>query len=94
MTVTLDSKNLNVLGDLEDIYNVVDVQWGRWESGAYKRKVKVYGAFQTWRIPCYEKDVAWSSSQVKSFRETAAAGTAVNWYAWSKSFTGASGTVT
>ena len=76
MTVTLDGKTLDVL-HLGESADPVQVQWDAWENSAYKRKVKVYGLVRRWSLNCVEKEVAWASSQAKSFQESAGAGTTV-----------------
>ena len=76
MTVTLDGKTLDVRALGEDL-EVVNSQWDVWENQTYKRKVKVLGIVRHWTLECVENNVAWSSSQVKSFEDTAAVGTTV-----------------
>ena len=76
MTVSLDGKTLDVRGLDEDL-EVVNSQWETWQNQTYKRKVKVLGIVRHWTLECVENNVAWSSSQVKSFEDTAAVGTTV-----------------
>jgi hypothetical protein len=76
MTVTLDSKTLDCKS-LSEGFEIIHIQGDDSENGAYKRKVKVLGVLRTWTLECVESAVAWSSSQAKSFQDTAAAGTTV-----------------
>lgn len=74
MTCTLDGKTLDVKS-LDEDAPVIDAQWDAWLSGWYSRKVKVRGIYRVWTLSCVEKEVAWASSQVKSFEDNAAWGT-------------------
>ena len=76
MTVTLDSKTLNCKHIHED-FIVAHSQTNAWVSGAFKRKVKPYGVYRVWILNVVENGVAWTSSDCKSFQDSAAAGTAL-----------------
>lgn len=74
MTVTLDGKTLNVRSISED-FKVLNSQSDGWQSGAYKRKIKVIGITRVWTVECFENAIAWASSQAKSFEDSGQAGT-------------------
>lgn len=76
MTVTLDGKTLNAKSLHED-FSVVNKQSDVWENGEYVRKVSVRGVIRTFSVQCVENNVAWASSQAKSFEDTGTAGTTV-----------------
>ena len=76
MTITLDSKTLNC-DSIQSEVTAVGPVWDAWESGTYKRKAKTYGAYRTWTLHCWEKDVAWASSAQKNFEDKAASGAIV-----------------
>jgi hypothetical protein len=77
MTVTLDSKTLDVRGFDED-FQVVNSQWDAWQNQTYKRKVKVFGVTRQWTLDCVENNAAWASSQAKSFQDSGTAGSTVS----------------
>jgi hypothetical protein len=77
MTVTLDGKTLDVKSLGED-FQAVNSQWDAWENQAYKRKLKVVGKVRQWTLDCVENNVAWASSQAKSFQDSATAGSTVS----------------
>ena len=76
MTVTLDSKSLNVSGFREPCKAVYVIK-DKWENEAFKRKVKVLGALKTWLLECYEEGVTWTASAAKHFQTKIAAGDSV-----------------
>ncbi len=76
MTVTLNGLTLNVKS-LNESFQIVCSQWDGWENGAYKRKVKVRGVTRLWTVTCVENNVNWTSSQCKSFQDSAAVGSTV-----------------
>lgn len=74
--MTLDGKTLNVR-DIRETVKTVSAGWDAWENQAYVRKTKVYGAVKSWRLQCYEENVAWTDSNAKYFQEKAASGNSV-----------------
>ena len=73
MSVTLDGQTLNVTnwdGDLVPLSTMSD----KWENGTCKRDMAVHGYVRTFKLDCFEQDVAWASSLLKYFEEKAAAG--------------------
>lgn len=73
MSVTLDSQTLNVV-NWDESLTPLSTTFDKWENGAAKRKVSVYGYVRTFKLECFEQDVVWASSLVKYFEEKAAAG--------------------
>jgi hypothetical protein len=76
MSVTLDSQTLNVV-NWEENLAPLSTTFDKWENGAAKRKISVFGCIRTFKLDCFEQDVVWASSLVKYFEEKAAAGTAL-----------------
>jgi hypothetical protein len=76
MSVTLDSQSLNVV-NWEEGLTSLSAMWDKWQNGACKRNITVFGYVRTFKLDCVEQDVAWASSLVKYFEEKAAAGTAL-----------------
>jgi hypothetical protein len=74
MTVTLDSKTLDCK-QLSENCQIIVTQWDAWISAVFKRKVKVLGVVRVWTLSCVENNVAWGSSQAKSFEDSGKAGT-------------------
>ncbi len=76
MTITLDSKTLNV-SSMDENVEVIAVFSDKWENEMYKRKVRVFGTVKTWSLTCFEDNVAWTNSVVKHLQEKAKIGDAV-----------------
>jgi len=75
MTVTLDTKTLNVEGGgIEENVDPVATFVDRWISGEYRKQVKVFGTIRSWTLRCYENDIAWASSNAKYFQDKMKAG--------------------
>jgi hypothetical protein len=73
---TLDGQALTVTKWGENVQTVAS-NWDAWVSGAYKRKLKVYGIIRTYTVDCVEQNVAWASSLANYFEQTALNGTSV-----------------
>ena len=76
MTVTLDSKSLNVTKFTEDC-QVIYSQRDKWETEDFVRKIEPQGSIREWWMDCYEDGVSWTNSAAKNFQTKADAGSAV-----------------
>lgn len=63
---TLDGKIVEVKTLQEDA-EVFASRIPKWQNGAYKEGIKVYGIVRRWILNCFEKDAAWENSVVKHF---------------------------
>ena len=79
MTVTLDTKTLNVEGGgIEETVEPVGSFVDRWINGEYKKEAKIFGVIRSWILRCYEDNIAWASSNAKYFQDKAKVGDAVS----------------
>ncbi len=79
MTVTVDTKTLNVEGggieeNAEPVGSFVD----KWVNGSYAKEAKIFGIVRSWTLRCYEQNVAWSSSNAKYLQDKAKVGDKVS----------------
>ena len=66
MTVTIDSRTLNVEGGgIEEGVEVVGSSVDKWVNGSYAKEAKIFGIVRSWTLKCYEQNVAWASSNAK-----------------------------
>ena len=70
MTVTLDGQNLH-LDAFNESFAYGKSEWDAWVSGAYVRKVKVFGIAKAWDLTCHEYNVPWASSVAKHMEDLA-----------------------
>lgn len=70
---TLDGQPLTVTKWGENVQTVAS-QYDAWVSGAYKRKVKVYGIIRTYMIDCVEQAIDWVNSLANNFEDKASTG--------------------
>ena len=75
-STTLDGQTLIVTKWSEDVV-VQASNWDGWNSGGYKRKLKVYGIVRTYVLDCIEQNVAWASSIASYFEGVAQNGSSV-----------------
>ena len=79
MTVTIDSKTLNVEGGgIQEGAEVVGSFADKWTNGTYARAAKIFGIVRSWTLRCYEQNVAWSSSNAKYLQDKARVGDKVS----------------
>jgi len=79
MTVTIDSKTLNVEGGgIGESIEVVGSFVDKWISGAYAKEAKIFGTVRSWTLRCYENNVAWASSNAKYLQDKAKVGDKVS----------------
>ncbi len=79
MTVTLDTKTLNVEGGgIEETVDPVATFVDRWISGEYRKQAKIFGTIRSWTLRCYENNVAWSASTAKHIQDKAKLGEKVS----------------
>lgn len=70
MTVTIDTKTLNVEGGgIEEGAEVIGTFVDRWQNGTYVKEAKIFGTVKSWMLRCYENNVAWGSSTAKYLKE-------------------------
>jgi hypothetical protein len=75
MTVTIDTKTLNVEGGgIEESIEVVGSFVDKWQDEAYRKEAKIFGTVRSWTLRCYENNVAWSSSNAKYLQDKAKEG--------------------
>ena len=79
MTVTIDSKTLNVEGggigeNVEVVGSFVD----KWQDATYRKEAKIFGSVRSWTLRCYEENVDWSSSVAKHLQDKAKEGNKVS----------------
>jgi len=79
MTVTIDSKTLNVEGggigeNVEVVGSFVD----KWQDATYRKEAKIFGSVRSWTLRCYEENVQWSSSVAKHLQDKAKEGNKVS----------------
>jgi len=79
MTVTIDSKTLNVIGGgIKENVEVVGTFVDKWINGAYAKEAKIFGTVKSWTLQCYEQNVSWSSSVAKHLQDKAKEGDKVS----------------
>jgi hypothetical protein len=75
--VTLGSVTLNVSKIIEGPLQVIASQWESWSGGTAGVRKNVMGAYRTWVLECFEKDVSYGSDAYTYLRNQASAGTSV-----------------
>lgn len=79
MTVTIDTKTLNVEGGgIEESIEVVGSFVDKWVNGTYAKEAKIFGTLRSWTLRCYENNVAWASSNARLLQDKAKLGDKVS----------------
>ncbi len=79
MTVTIDTKTLNVEGGgIGEGVEVVGTFIDRWKNETYAKEAKIFGTIRSWTLRCYEDNVAWGNSTAKYLQDKAKAGDKVS----------------
>jgi hypothetical protein len=76
-SLTINSVTLKCKDFRENVV-LVAAEWDDWESGSYRKKLKMYGSLKRWRFLCSEHGTTWASSNYKGIRDALEAGVAVN----------------